>query len=109
MRTRARGKEQKGKSTKEKPCKIYIFTEGDTEEIYLQHYDNKKKGIEVIPVDPKHTDAVGIVKYAKKYIDDNEVDVELETSAIVYLIPILNLTPILMKRLIWLMVISIKG
>ena len=25
MRTRARGKEQKGKSTKEKPCKIYIF------------------------------------------------------------------------------------
>ena len=43
MRTRARGKEQKGKSTKEKPCKIYIFTEGDTEEIYLQHYDNKKK------------------------------------------------------------------
>lgn len=46
MRTRARGKEQKGKSTKEKPCKIYIFTEGDTEEIYLQHYDNKKKGIE---------------------------------------------------------------
>ena len=77
MRTRARGKEQKGKSTKEKPCKIYIFTEGDTEEIYLQHYDNKKKGIEVIPVDPKHTDAVGIVKYAKKYIDDNEVDVEL--------------------------------
>ena len=29
MRTRARGKEQKGKSTKEKPCKIYIFTEGE--------------------------------------------------------------------------------
>ena len=50
-----RGKEQKGKSTKEKPCKIYIFTEGDTEEIYLQHYDNKKKGIEVIPVDPKQS------------------------------------------------------
>ena len=78
MRTRARGKEQqKGKHAKEKPCKIYIFTEGDTEEIYLKHYDNKKKGIEVIPVDPEHTDAVGIVRYAKNYIDNNDVDVEL--------------------------------
>lgn len=77
MRTRARGKEQKGKSKKEKPCKIYIFTEGDTERIYLQHYNNKKKGIEVISVDPKHTDAVGIVKYAKKYIDNEDVEVEL--------------------------------
>ena len=77
MRTRARGKEQKGKNKKEKPCKIYIFTEGDTERIYLQHYNNKKKGIEVISVDPKHTDAVGIVKYAKKYIDNEDVDVEL--------------------------------
>lgn len=77
MRTRARGKEQKGKKTKEKPCKIYIFTEGYTEEIYLRHYDNKKKGIEVIPINPEHTDAIGIVKYAKKYIDQHDVDVEL--------------------------------
>lgn len=77
MRTRARGKEQKGKSIKDKPCKIYIFTEGDTEEIYLRHYENKKKGIEIIPVNPKHTDAVGIVKFAKNYIDKNDVDVEL--------------------------------
>lgn len=51
MRTRARGKEQKGKKTKDKPCKVYIFTEGDTEEIYLKHYENKKKGIEVISVE----------------------------------------------------------
>ncbi len=77
MRTRARGKEQKGKSTKDKPCKIYIFTEGDTEEIYLKHYDNRKRGIEVIPVDSGHTDAVGIVRYAKTYIDEHDVDVEL--------------------------------
>lgn len=45
MRTRGRGKEQKGKRGKDKPCKIYIFTEGDTEEIYLKHYSNKKKEI----------------------------------------------------------------
>lgn len=77
MRTRARGKELKGKQTKEKPCKIYIFTEGNTEEIYLKHYDNRKKGIEVVSVDPEHTDALGIVKYAKKYIDEHDVDVEL--------------------------------
>lgn len=77
MRTRARGKEQKGKETKDKPCKIYIFTEGCTEEIYLKHYDNKKRGIEVIPVDSSHTDAVGIVRFAKKYIDEHDIDVEL--------------------------------
>lgn len=77
MRTRIRGKEQKGKIIKDKPCKIYIFTEGDTEEIYLQHYENKKKGIEIISVDPKHTDAIGIVKFAKNFIDKNDIDVEL--------------------------------
>lgn len=77
MRTRERGKEQKGKHTKDKPCKIYIFTEGATEEIYLKHYDNKRKGIEVILVDSGHTDAVGIAKFAKKYIDSFDVDVEL--------------------------------
>lgn len=77
MSIKTRGKEQKGKNTKDKPCKIYIFTEGDTEEIYLQHYNNKKRGIEVIPVDSKHTNAVGIVKYAKQYIDEHDIDVEL--------------------------------
>lgn len=77
MCTRERGKEQKGKSVKDKPCKIYIFTEGDTEEIYLLHYENKKKGIEVISVESGHTDAVGIVKYAKQYIDEHGVDSEL--------------------------------
>lgn len=74
---RTRGKEQKGKNTKEKPCKIYIFTEGDTEKIYLQHYESKKKGIKVISVDYGHTDAIGIVKFAKRFIDEHEVDVEL--------------------------------
>jgi len=38
MRTRERGKEVKGKKVKEKPCNIYIFAEGNTEEIYLEHY-----------------------------------------------------------------------
>lgn len=77
MGIRNRGKERKGKTIKDKPCKIYIFTEGSTEEIYLKHYHNKKKGIEIIPVDTEHTDALGIVKYAKDYIDDNEIDIEL--------------------------------
>lgn len=77
MSIRERGKEKKWKSTKDKPCKIYIFTEGDTEKIYLKHYNNKKKGVEVISVDPKHTDAVGIVRYAQKYIDEHDVDVDL--------------------------------
>lgn len=77
MRTRTRGKELKGKKAKDKPCKIYIFTEGSTEEIYLKHYENKKKGIEIISVDPKHTDAVGIVKAAKEYMNRHDIDVEL--------------------------------
>lgn len=77
MGIRDRGKERKGKTIKDKPCKIYIFTEGRTEEIYLKHYHNKKKGIEIIPVDSEHTDALGIVKYAKEYIDNNDIDIEL--------------------------------
>lgn len=77
MSSRPRGKEQKGKTIKDKPCKIYIFTEGKTEEIYLKHYENKKNGIEIIPVDPQHTDAVGIVKYAKEFMERNNVEVEL--------------------------------
>ncbi len=77
MRTRDRGKEVKGKVTKDKPCNIYIFTEGSTEEIYLEHYENIKKGIYVIPIDTDHTNAMGIVKQAKKYIDEHDIDTEL--------------------------------
>lgn len=77
MSIRDRGKEVKGKNTKDKPCNIYIFTEGVTEEIYLEHYENIKKGIRIIPIDTGHTDAVGIVKEAKKYIDKHSIDTEL--------------------------------
>lgn len=79
MKNRTRGKEVKGKSKKDKPCMIYIFAEGETEEIYLNHYENYKEGIHVIPVDTDHTDALGIVKEAKKYIEDlgKEFDVGL--------------------------------
>ena len=43
MRKRERGREIKGKKTKEKPrAKIYIFAEGDTEEIYLKHFEVKE-------------------------------------------------------------------
>ena len=77
MRTRNRGKEVKGNKVKEKPCNIYIFTEGNTEEIYLEHYENVKKGIYIIPIDTEHTDALGIVKQAKTFIDNNDIDIEL--------------------------------
>ena len=77
MRTRDRGKEVKGNKEKEKPCNIYIFAEGSTEKIYLEHYENIKRGIYIIPVDTEHTDALGIVKQAKAFIDKNEVDIEL--------------------------------
>lgn len=77
MRTRDRGKEVKGKKVKEKPCNIYIFTEGNTEEIYLAHYKNVKKGIFIIPIDTEHTDALGIVKQAKTFIDKHDIDIEL--------------------------------
>lgn len=77
MRTRDRGKEVKGKKVKEKPCNIYIFTEGNTEEIYLNHYENVKKGIYIIPIDTEHTDALGIVKHAKNFIDKQNIDIEL--------------------------------
>lgn len=76
MSIRDRGKEVKGKNTKDKPCNIYIFTEGVTEELYLEHYENIKKGIRIIPIDTGHTDAVGIVKEAKKYIDKHSIDTE---------------------------------
>ena len=46
MTKRLRGKEIKYKKTKDKPFpKIYIFTEGDTEEIYLSHFDGKEYNV----------------------------------------------------------------
>lgn len=75
---RTRGERVKGKRTKDKPkCKIYIFYEGATEKIYLQHFNNRVYNVEIVPVDPKHTDAHGIVKYAKKYIEREELDLKL--------------------------------
>lgn len=77
MSGRNRGKEVKGKTEKDKPNSlIYIFCEGDTEQIYLKHFENRIYNVEVIPVDTKHTDALGIVKYAKQYIEDNTLNLE---------------------------------
>ena len=75
---RKRGTEVKGRKIKEKPhCKIYIFCEGKTEEIYLRHFENKTYNVEVIPVNTEHTDAYGIVSFAKKYISKEHLDLEL--------------------------------
>lgn len=75
---RKRGKEIKGKKTKDKQkCKIYIFYEGETERIYLQHFENREYNVEIIPVPTEHTDARGIVLYAKKYIEAEKLDLKL--------------------------------
>lgn len=75
---RKRGTEVKGKKVKEKPhCKIYIFCEGKTEEIYLRHFENKTYNVEVIPVNTKHTDAYNIVSFAKNYINKEHLDLNL--------------------------------
>ena len=75
MRKRERGREIKGKRTKEKPrAKIYIFTEGDTEEIYLKHFEIKEYNAEVIAKDPKCTDAVGIVTRARNFMKEEKMD-----------------------------------
>lgn len=74
---RVRGKEIKGKGTKDAPkAKIYIFTEGSTEEIYLNHFNTKEYNTDIIPVDPEHTDAIGIVKFAKNYISNEKINVQ---------------------------------
>lgn len=78
MGKRERGKEKKWKKKKDNSCKIYLFAEGSTEKIYLKHFNNRKFGVEIIPVDSEHTDAVGIVKYAKDYINNKENGVEYE-------------------------------
>lgn len=78
MGKRERGREIKGKRTKDKQrAKIYIFTEGDTEEIYLKHFEIKEYNAEVIPKDPKHTDALGIVMCAKAFAGKEQIDLEL--------------------------------
>ena len=77
MTKRERGKEIKGRKEKQKPkCKIYIFTEGNTEEIYLKHFENRIYNVEVKSVDPKHTNAYGIVKFAMKYLEENKLELD---------------------------------
>lgn len=72
-----RGKEKKRKDTKEKPKSIiYVFCEGETEKIYLRHFSNRTYNVSVIPVDTEHTDAIGIVRFAKEYIRDNPLNLE---------------------------------
>lgn len=78
---RKRGEEKKGKKTKEKDRqnrKIYIFCEGGTEEIYLKHFEDRQYNAEIIAVQTDHTDAIGIVQFAKKYISKKDVDFKLE-------------------------------
>ncbi len=75
---RKRGKEVKGKGRKETPhAKIYIFCEGATEKIYLMHFRNRTNNIDIIPVDNNYTNALGIVKYAQKYLKENPLDLKL--------------------------------
>ena len=82
MNKRERGREIKGRNTKEKQrAKIYIFTEGDTEEIYLKHFEIREYNAEVIPKDPKCTDAVGIVTRAKTFVRKDQLDLELGDRA----------------------------
>lgn len=82
MAGRSRGKEVKGKKTKDKPkCQIYIFSEGETEQIYLQHFENRTYNVEVVPVDPEHTDALGIVRFAKQYINVHKMDLDFGDRA----------------------------
>lgn len=78
---RKRGEEKKGKKAKDKDRqkrKIYIFCEGVTEEIYLKHFEDRNYNAEIISVKTDHTDAFGIVQYAKEYINKKDVDFKLE-------------------------------
>lgn len=69
MNRRTRGQEIKWKNTKDdQKCCIYIFCEGNTELIYLQHFENRLYNVKIIPVETGHTDALGIVRFAKQYI-----------------------------------------
>lgn len=78
---RKRGEEKKGKNAKEKDRqkrKIYIFCEGTTEKIYLKHFEDRNYNAEIIPVETGHTDALGIVQFAKEYINKKDRDYNLE-------------------------------
>ena len=78
---RKRGEEKKGKGSEEKDrqhCKVYIFCEGNTEEIYLKHFERSDYNAEIIPVDTGHTDAKGIVLFAKEHISKRDVGFRLE-------------------------------
>ncbi len=78
MNKRIRGQEVKGNQTKEKPkCCIYIFCEGNTERIYLQHFENRTYNVSIIPVDTGHTDASGIVHFAKQYLKKHPLQLHL--------------------------------
>ncbi|MDE7313801.1 MAG: RloB family protein [Eubacterium sp.] len=78
MGRRIRGQEIKGKKTKDKQkCCIYLFCEGNTERIYLQHFENRIYNVKIIPVETGHTDALGIVKFAKQYIGKKPLNLEL--------------------------------
>lgn len=75
---RTRGERVKGKRTKDKPkCKIYIFCEGETEKIYLRHFEDRAHNVEIVSVDPKHTNAYGIVTFAQKYIQKEKLNLKL--------------------------------
>lgn len=83
VKKRTRGQEVKGKKGKngnKQPQKsiIYVVAEGNTEKIYLKHFSNKEYNVYVVPVESGHTDAVGIVKFAKnEYINRrNMIDVK---------------------------------
>lgn len=78
MGKRIRGQEIKGKKTKDKQkCCIYLFCEGNTERIYLQHFENSIYNVNIIPVETGHTDALGIVKFAKEYIEKKPLNLKL--------------------------------
>lgn len=86
---RTRGQEIKGKKNNKvskEPQKsvIYVVTEGDTEEIYLKHFSNKEYNVYVKPVDSGHTDAVGLVRYAKENYIDIPKKIDLKKGDRVY-------------------------
>ncbi len=77
-RRRERGREKKGKNTKDKPHSvIYVFCEGKTEEIYLKNFFNRTYNVSVVSVDSEHTDAVGIVRFAKEFLTQHSLNLEL--------------------------------
>ena len=79
---RERGQEfSKGKRELKLKAQILIFAEGKTELIYLQNYQKRPYNINIVPIEPGHTDALGIVRFAKEYIKSNPLDLELGDRA----------------------------